>query len=178
MKLPRISIKKLMAFIGLIAVVLAVLAHPNNGWFLILAPSYFILLLTAIMGCILGRGPRRAGWLGFSLFGWSYFLSMSFGWGMWRIISHQTNNSPFGLFQALEDLLGLLMSITSINREQFGDLYLEMVGEDDVTRIRVSLILMGLVFAMLGARIARLLFRLEHPAASRPPSSDGEHGGG
>ena len=69
---PRWSIGGMMAVVVIAAVGLAALRSPSETW------AGGMLLLTcgilalAVVGAVTGRGARRTGWLGFTLFGWGY----------------------------------------------------------------------------------------------------------
>src|ERR1700732_3970540 len=77
MTLPRISIRKLMAYVAVIAVGIAALANPNTGWAVLFSAIFVTMLLTSILGVILCRGTKQAYWLGFGLFGWASYLTGS-----------------------------------------------------------------------------------------------------
>ncbi len=70
--MKRISLARLLGFIGLFAVGLAAIARASLMWngiiYTIMVGSLFAGLLGAI---ILGRRGGR--WIGFALFGWGYF---------------------------------------------------------------------------------------------------------
>jgi hypothetical protein len=158
MRLPRISIKTLMAFVVLVAVGLAALARPNEGWAVVLSTSAFTALLTSLLGIIFRRGPERAGWVGFAIFGWSFFA---------LLLSFSPWPSHFELGYASGWILGYLQvtlfAITMLDGEKVGKIVDLLGDEDDKTRGCVAFSLMDLMFALLGARIARAFARRECP---------------
>lgn len=72
MRWLRFSIMTLMGLVLVIGVGIAALKFPSQ----FLAASLFMLTLgvlsTAILGVAFSRGPKRAWWSGFALFGWGY----------------------------------------------------------------------------------------------------------
>ncbi len=69
----RFSLASLLALVGFIAVGLAALRDASE-W---VAQAFFTLTLAALAFGLLGTIVRRehAAWIGFSLFGWGYFLA-------------------------------------------------------------------------------------------------------
>ena len=74
----RPTLKSLMIAIIVIGLGLAALVRPNDLWALTLPIVLLTMLLTAIPAAFFRRGPKRAFWTGFALFGWASFL-LSFG---------------------------------------------------------------------------------------------------
>jgi len=154
MSLPRISIKKFMAFVVLIAVVIAALARPTHGWAALLCSSYVMMLLTAILGVILRRGLWQAYWVGFGVFGWGFFLSVTF----------LDNKIRFGgiapeIFDVLACILDMMISARELSNADLHAMLSDLGAIHPVTADNVALSLMGLAFASLGGWIARRLAR-------------------
>lgn len=74
---PRISIAQILALMIPVAVGLAALANPSAFWEGTIFALTMILLFTAIVGVIYRNGGDRAFWLGFSVFGWGFYLLCS-----------------------------------------------------------------------------------------------------
>ncbi|MHC5539942.1 hypothetical protein ACYOEI_17115 [Singulisphaera rosea] len=75
---PRISLARLMVCVAAIAPGLAALRLPTVGMFGVAFLATGAVLLLAVVGAICRRGPSRAWWIGFALFGWGY-LALVFG---------------------------------------------------------------------------------------------------
>jgi hypothetical protein len=79
MRAPRFSIATLLTVIALSGVGLAALRSPSPLWASAIYTVAAVAIVAAASSAILGRGARRAYWLGFSLFGGAYFyLTMGF----------------------------------------------------------------------------------------------------
>ena len=157
MRLPRISIRSLMGYVVLVGVAIAALARPTDGWAVFLSTFALGMLPTSLLGVIYRRGVARAGWVGYAIFGWSFFLLLFF--------LHGDANSDFRFrvgwtLDSLRDALYALASLVDDVKKveallvEFGQ-----VNSDSPNRVAYSLI--GLMFALLGARIARAFARRE-----------------
>ena len=163
MNLPRTSIKTLMAFVVLFGVGFAALTRPSQGWAILLSAFAFTALLTSLLGVIFRRGPARAGWVGFAVFGWSFF-ALLFSY-------YDPKISPFEFgFDFRSNLDGLqqaLYAVASLDGKKVAEL-LQAHGKVDLLTERwVALSLIGLAFALLGGGIARFLARQEAQGGSR-----------
>ncbi len=76
----RFSVRNLMLLIVGAAAGLAALRDASEIWAGIMLTLVLLILGTAIFGAIYSCGRRRAGWLGFAVFGWGYFM-LAFGPG-------------------------------------------------------------------------------------------------
>jgi hypothetical protein len=157
MSLPRISIKSLMAFVVLVAVGVTALARPNEGWAIVLSASTFTALLTSLLGAIFRRGLERAGWVGFAIFGWAFFA---------LLFSLHDSSSPGLLFAFdirffLIRFQEILHAVTSLDGKELARLLGSVGYEDAQSHGWLAFSLMDLMFALLGARIARSLYRRE-----------------
>ena len=74
---PRISIAMLLGAMMPIAVVLAALANPTAFWESAIFLLALVMLFSAILGVCYRRQASRAFWVGFSLFGWGFYLLSS-----------------------------------------------------------------------------------------------------
>jgi hypothetical protein len=70
----RFSIANLLTAVAIIAVGLAALNSPSRLTVGLVTIVTLGVLLAAILGAIYRAGEARAFWLGFAVFGWSYFL--------------------------------------------------------------------------------------------------------
>jgi hypothetical protein len=73
MRPPRFSIGSLLTLIAIFAVGLAALRSPSPLWASTTYTVAAVAIVAGVSNAILGRGARRAYWLGFSLFGGAYF---------------------------------------------------------------------------------------------------------
>jgi hypothetical protein len=73
----HISIAQLLAIMVPIAVGLTAIANPSAFWEGAIFVLTLILLFAAILGVIYRKGGARAFWLGFSLFGWGFYVLCS-----------------------------------------------------------------------------------------------------
>lgn len=73
----RISLAQLLAIMIPIAIGLAAIASPSAFWEGAVFVLTLLVLFAAILGVIYRKGGERASWLGFSLFGWGFFLLCS-----------------------------------------------------------------------------------------------------
>lgn len=76
----RFTILGLMGLVLALAVGLAALRGANDYWAGGLQLAALFLLGTAVLGAIYERGPRRAGWLGFLVFGGAYLAVATAPW--------------------------------------------------------------------------------------------------
>jgi hypothetical protein len=75
-----ISLNGAMRVVVITGVGLAALRDASEMWAGIVLTLVLLILGTAVFGAIYSRGRRRAGWLGFAVFGWGYFM-LAFGPG-------------------------------------------------------------------------------------------------
>jgi hypothetical protein len=75
MRRIRVSIAALLTGIALFGVTLTALIYPSplagNAFFTLTVGT----LMTGLLGAVYSRGRKRAFWIGFSTFGWAYFLA-------------------------------------------------------------------------------------------------------
>ncbi len=67
------SIAGLLAYVMFIAIGLTSLINANRLWFSVMFLIYLGSICFATVGAVLRRGPARAFWMGFALFGWAFF---------------------------------------------------------------------------------------------------------
>jgi hypothetical protein len=77
MRIPRFSISTLLVVIAILGVAMAALRSPSYLWANVTFTVALLAVLAAIACAIVGRGARRAYWLGFSLFGGTYLVICS-----------------------------------------------------------------------------------------------------
>ena len=75
-----ISLNRAIGVVVITAVGLAALRDASEIWAGIMLTLVLLILGTAVFGAIYSRGRQRAGWLGFAVFGWGYFM-LAFGPG-------------------------------------------------------------------------------------------------
>lgn len=156
----RHTLKSLMIVVATIGVGVAALARPNKGWAIILSAFFLILLLTSLLGILLRRGPRRAFWIGFALFGWAYLAPLVFGKDDFRSLL-SLDHLVYG---PLIGTLDFMVILGLGDKERIADL--GALGQvDDESRLIVAFSVLGLLFACLGGLIARRFVRND-PAPS------------
>jgi hypothetical protein len=77
---PHLTMVGLMVVVLIVGLDLAALRSPTGLWASALFTMTSGLLVAAILGIVYRRGPRRAFWLGFALFGWTYLLVSDGPW--------------------------------------------------------------------------------------------------
>jgi len=87
--MPRFSIRQLLAATAIVAVGCLALVKPSALLAAATMGAVALALLAAVILSIYRSGDKRAFWLGFTVFGWSYLL-LCYG----PIFTE--NNSPFG----------------------------------------------------------------------------------
>ncbi len=70
------SILSLMKFVVGLAIAITAIRSTDDHWAAGVLIGTFLLMSTAVMGVVYGRGQSRAGWLGFLLFG-GFYLGVS-----------------------------------------------------------------------------------------------------
>ena len=75
MRLPRFTIRSLLGVVLFVAIAVASLRAADEVWDVCLLGLTLLCLLTAILLAVHRTDRRRAFWLGFALFGWSYLLA-------------------------------------------------------------------------------------------------------
>lgn len=166
---PRPTVKGLMVKIALIGVALAALLRPIKLWGIVLPLLQVTLCLTAILGLLFRRSPKRPYWIGFALFGWAYFILT-----LVLFSQHDFVNSPMSfpriVGESLATVIGFLMILGLGDMVKMFDAIARITDAvkdvDDTSRFLVPCSIVGMVFAMLGGRIARAFDSSE--AASTP----------
>lgn len=170
MKSPRPTVKGLMFIVAVIGVAIAALIRPIKLWAIVLPLFQLTLCLTAILGSLFRRGPKRAFWVGFAVFGWAYFiLTVVFFW------QHDVVNSPMSFPRAVGESLAIVIGFLMVpglgERVKMADVMAAIAAlvqeVDDYSRFLVACSLLGLVFAVLGGLIARA-FDSREAASARP----------
>ena len=70
----RSTLKGLLGTVLFVAVALAALRDPTDAWDSGVLGLSLLILLTGTLLAVHGSGRRRAGWMGFVLFGWVYLI--------------------------------------------------------------------------------------------------------
>jgi hypothetical protein len=76
----QFSLLTLFGLVTIVALGCAALRSPSELWASSLFTFTIVVLLAAILRAILRRGPARAFWIGFALFGWGYLLLIFGPW--------------------------------------------------------------------------------------------------
>ena len=145
---------------------------------MLVLPVFLVtMLLTAILGFLIRRGPKRAYWVGFAVFGWAYFIPIFF-WG-----SDFTNDPiPISIKHVINTPLAVLFEIILVlgsgDWEGMAKLVADLPGlmaeVDNPSRFVVAWSLLGLVFASLGGMIGRAFSRNDSTLTAREhPSPPG-----
>jgi hypothetical protein len=72
MRAPRFSIGSLLTVIGILGVGMAALRRPAPVWASVIYTVAVTAIVAGACNAIVGRGARRAYWIGFALFGGAY----------------------------------------------------------------------------------------------------------
>jgi hypothetical protein len=75
MRRLRFSIASLLALVVVVAVAVAALRAANEAWESGAFGATLLILLTAVLLAVHRAERRRAYWLGFALFGWTYLIA-------------------------------------------------------------------------------------------------------
>lgn len=76
----QFSIKGLLGMAVFVAIGCGALLRPSPWWTMFLASATVLWLLGAILAIVYGRGPSRAFWVGFAVFGWGYVALLYGPW--------------------------------------------------------------------------------------------------
>jgi hypothetical protein len=77
---PRISLAGMLGVVAVIAIGLASLVSATVFWTSAASTVTLAVLLGALVGTMLLRGPERAYAVGFATFGWAYLLLVNWSW--------------------------------------------------------------------------------------------------
>jgi hypothetical protein len=80
MKAFRFTLRGLFGVVTLLALALAAVSKPTLFWTSAVGSLTFALLAIAIIAAALTRGPRRAFWVGFAVFGWMHLILATTPW--------------------------------------------------------------------------------------------------
>jgi hypothetical protein len=75
--MKRITIAQMLGVVAVVAVGLAAIRAGTETWFKAVYTLTLAMLMVSLLGAIVRPRDRRAGWMGFALFGWAAFLSIS-----------------------------------------------------------------------------------------------------
>ena len=177
----RITLKGAMNAVAVIGLAFAALFRPNKLWAIILTLLLVIMPLTATLGSLFRRGPKRAYWTGVALFGWAYLIAVSIFFGEGSIYSDAS--LPKFFRELLTTVVTAVVLLGLIGQVGIGammtDLSACMTQSDDAIRFIVAYSLVGLAFAALGGLIARAFSSAEtsstgRVSASNPPRETSE----
>jgi hypothetical protein len=168
LKRYHFTLKGLMIAIVMIGVGIAALVRPTKLWAIVLPFLLLTLCLTAILGLVFRRGPKRAFWVGFAVFGWTYFvLILVLSWRFDFVNSGVSFPHAFG--ESLGIVIGFLMILGLGETAKIANFFAEFASlvtfVDEDSRFLVASSIVGLAFAALGGLIARAFYSWE--AASR-----------
>jgi hypothetical protein len=184
----RISIAGLMGLVAIAALILVGLKEGTEAWAGAAFAMTVLVLLGAILNAVHFRGPARATWAGFALFGWAFLL---FSFGPWS--GADLKPPPLGSTRLLDELQARIhpppqmipnpsyngLTFTSVSI--VGSLntlnpYIVKPGSpiwagNPVHFRQVGHCLLALLFAVVGA----LWSRVAYARANRPAGRGSEH---
>lgn len=76
----RLSVSGMLAAIAVLGVWIASIRTASALWLSVIATATLTVLLYSVLSAYYGRGPTRAFWCGFALFGWVYLVLVSWDW--------------------------------------------------------------------------------------------------
>ena len=103
----RLTIGKLAGTISVVGLIFAGLRSGSNDWFKLIYEATFVLLVCAVIAA----RYRGAGWFGFAVVGWAYFVV---GFGPW--IGSPPGSEPLRALNrnlgssVIPEMIGMLMS--------------------------------------------------------------------
>jgi hypothetical protein len=151
MRPRRISLASLLGIVAVFGLGLAGLKSSTVLWTTAATTVTLALLLAAVLGAVLLRGPERAFWLGFALFGWVYLVLVDWSW-----IGAQVGHDLTGGFRELVDALfpqDPNLRFTPTSPQQF-----EEARKRDIrigNAVQISRLFLCLLFALVGGLIGR-----------------------
>jgi hypothetical protein len=163
MKRPRITIAELTLVVLVVAIGLAAIRRGSPAWAGAMLSITFFAIISSLLGIALGRGPRRAYWLGFAVLGWTYLILMYVPWLHEKVGRFLL--AP-NLFAYLEEVLhagpqpasGLRsLPVGIIGAAATGGGFDPGVGgvEDFTDFLRIGMAMEALLWAFLGGWVAR-----------------------
>ena len=164
---PRgISIAGLSGLIILIGTGLAALRMATVVWTNVASTVVLALLLTAVAGAIFVRGPERAYWTGFAIFGWTYLLFVNGSW-----IGGQFG---YDLTSGLGELAESMIPVeTPSNPAGRGIIAMELLASRSVkvgNFVQIGRLFLALLFAIIGGLVARAFAGRAEPFDHRDPT--------
>jgi hypothetical protein len=138
----RILIVGLMGVVLIAALGMAALRNASEA---LAGVTYLMtagMLSLAVVGIVCGNASERAWWLGFALFGWSYWSLVSRYWNV------TTPLPTTRLLQALEPRFGFVAQILNKNQEP----------SDRTAYFQVGQCLWTMLAALIGGLLARVCF--------------------
>jgi hypothetical protein len=98
---PHFSIARLMALVAFLALALTSMRSGSELWSDAVLTATLATVMTAALGAVFCRGPARAAWAGFALFGWGY-LALSLGpWFQSEVRPHLVTTHLLGYLHPL-----------------------------------------------------------------------------
>jgi hypothetical protein len=178
----RVSIRLLMAVVGLVAVVIAALRSASPLWASALFTLTLGILATAVLGALFADRRRRPFWTGLAVFGWGY-MALAFGpWLATEVRPHLTTSTILDLLStAVQSPVAPTYTVTkTVTPPSTPIRALTFPGGSDGYSVtyttirppgrlvrpsfqRVGHSLFGLLAALLGGVIARAFARADRP---------------
>ena len=163
---PRgISIAGLSGFIILIGTGFAALRIATVAWTNVASTVVLALLLTAVAGAIFVRGPERAYWTGFAIFGWTYLLFVNGSW-----IGGQFGHD---LTSGLGELAESMIPVETPSNPADRVIAMELLATRSVkvgNFVQIGRLFLALLFAIIGGLVARAFACRAEPFDHRDPT--------
>jgi hypothetical protein len=154
MKRPQASILAIILLVAVCAMTFTALQTGSKLWYSALYTFTAFLLLFAVLAARFRRGPERAFWFGFAVFGWGFFLM---GLGPW-MNPFVDPNDPTGhsLNPNLLTSKVIYFLVPYLRKDPNA---LGAIDEITENTIGIAHLLMSLIIAITGGIIAALLRR-------------------
>jgi hypothetical protein len=160
--MKRFSIRFLLIVVATCGFYFAALAAATERWIAVCQSVRFFALALAIAGSLLVRGPERAFWIGFAIFGWLYVLFQTQVFLNFFKPVTPAGNLPNEIAVAVHSvhtsqIVPKGMDMSLITWDEGRQLYVWDPGRKVERAEKVAICMMGMFYSLAGGFVARLL---------------------